>query len=213
FENLNTVDIGQVERIEVVQGAASAALYGAQGANGVIQIFTRKGQKGKLSINVSSSYSQNSYINAGDFHKADKHPYLTDANGNIIYAGSNSALGYNAGDPLRIDPVLGILRGSNSIAYRYGSDIPGLTNSIPGLTQSYTRYGILDPRNKNDQSYKGNFHFYDHFAQVFQNSISRNNSINISGGNDRTDFNFVFANNRTNSPFLKNNGYLDRSNV
>ncbi|HKB42797.1 MAG TPA: TonB-dependent receptor plug domain-containing protein, partial [Chitinophagaceae bacterium] len=46
FENLNTVDIGQVERIEVVQGAASAALYGAQGANGVIQIFTKKGQKG-----------------------------------------------------------------------------------------------------------------------------------------------------------------------
>ena len=126
FEDLNTLDLGQVERVEVVQGAASASIYGAQGANGVIQIFSKKGSRGKLSINVSSSYAVNSYINAGDFGKADKHAYLTDANGNMIAAGSDPSLGYNAGDKLQIDPVLGYIVGSNSIAYRYGSDIPGL---------------------------------------------------------------------------------------
>ena len=70
FEDLNTLDLSQVERVEVVQGAASATIYGAQGANGVIQIFSKKGVKGKLNINVSSSYAVNSYINAGDFGKA-----------------------------------------------------------------------------------------------------------------------------------------------
>ncbi|GAC1592297.1 MAG: hypothetical protein NVS3B19_13760 [Ginsengibacter sp.] len=120
FENLTTLDMGQVERVEVVQGAASATIYGAQGANGVIQIFSKKGVKGKLSINVSSSVSQNSFINSGNFGKADKHPYLTDANGNIIAGGTNSALGYNKGDIIKIDPVLGIILGTNSIAYRYG---------------------------------------------------------------------------------------------
>jgi TonB-dependent SusC/RagA subfamily outer membrane receptor len=69
FENLTTLDLGQVERVEVVQGAASASIYGAQGANGVIQIFSKKGVKGNLSINVSSSVAQNSFINAGDFGK------------------------------------------------------------------------------------------------------------------------------------------------
>ena len=93
FENMNTIDLGQVERVEVVQGAASASLYGAQGANGVIQIFTKKGVKGKLSITASSSITRNSFINAGHFGKADKHPYLTDASGNIIAAGSNSGAG------------------------------------------------------------------------------------------------------------------------
>jgi outer membrane receptor protein involved in Fe transport len=77
FENLTTLDLGQVERVEVVQGAASATIYGAQGANGVIQIFSKKGAKGRMSINVSSSYAHNSFINAGDFGKADKHPFLT----------------------------------------------------------------------------------------------------------------------------------------
>ena len=213
FEELNTLNLGQVERVEVVQGAASAALYGAQGANGVIQIFSKKGTKGKLSIDVSSSYAVNKYINAGDFGKADKHAYLTDGSGNIVAAGSDPSLGYNAGDKLQIDPVLGYIVGSNSIAYRYGSNVPGLPAGVPGVTENYSRYGIIDPRNTTDQPYVGNLHYYDHFAQVFRSAPSRNNSVSLSGGNDRLDFNFALSNNRTNSALLKDNGYLDKTNL
>ncbi len=213
FENLKTLDYSQVERVEVVQGAASASLYGAQGANGVVQIFTKKGVKGRTNINFSSSITQNSFINAGHFGKADKHPYLTDAQGNIVAAGSNPNLGYAAGDPIQINPDLGVIQGSNSIAYRYGANVPGLTSDIPGLTNNFTRYGILDPRNKADQAYSGNLKFYDHFAQVFTNSQSRNNTLSISGGSEKLDFNLAFSNNHTSSPFLKGNGYLDKTNV
>lgn len=213
FEYLSSLDMNQVERVEIVQGAASSSIYGAQGANGVIQIFTKKGVKGRISINVSSSIAHNSFINAGDFGKADKHPYLTDANGNIINAGTDSSLGYFAGQPVTIDPETGSVLGSNSISYKYGSEIPGLAGSVPGLTQSYTRYGILDPRNNSNQPYVGNLRFYDHISQVFTGSTTRNNSISISGANDKMDFNLAFANNHTTSPFLKNNGYLDRSNL
>jgi TonB-linked SusC/RagA family outer membrane protein len=211
FEDLNTLDLGQVERIEVVQGSASAALYGAQGANGVVQIFTKKGQKGKLNINVSSSLAQNIYINAGDFGKANLHPYLTDGSGNIIYQGSNAGLGYVAGAPIQIDPTLGIVLGSNSLSYVYGTNIPGTIN--PAGTSNFTRYGILDPRNQHNKPYTGNLKFYDHFAQVFRSAPSRNNSISISGGNDRVDYNFAVSNNRTNSALLKDNGFLDKTNV
>ncbi len=213
FANLNTLDMSLVERVEIVQGAASATLYGAQGANGVIQIFTKKGQKGKLNINVSSSYSVNKFINAGDFGKASLHPYLTDANGNIIYQGSNAGLGYTAGTPIKVDPALGIVLGSNSLSYRFGTDVPGLPFTTPGGTQQATRYGLLDPRNKHDQPYKGSLQYYDHFAQVFQGAPSRNNSISINGGTEKMDYNFGISNNRTNSALLENNGYLDRTNV
>jgi TonB-linked SusC/RagA family outer membrane protein len=211
FENLNTIDLGQVERVEVVQGAASAALYGAQGANGVIQIFTKKGQKGKLNINVSSSFAQNSYINNGDFGKASLHPYLTNASGNIIYQGSNAGLGYVAGTPITIDPVTGIILGSNSLSYVYGTNVPGVSN--PAATQNYTRYGILDPRNQNNKPYIGTLQFHDHFAEVFRDAPSRNHSISLSGGNERLDYNFAMSNNRTASALLKDNGYLDKTNV
>ena len=41
--DINPADI---DRIEVVRGAAAATLYGTQGSNGVIQIFTKRGRTG-----------------------------------------------------------------------------------------------------------------------------------------------------------------------
>lgn len=43
-----------VERIEVVKGAAAAALYGSRANNGVIQIFTKRGQSGAPRISFRS---------------------------------------------------------------------------------------------------------------------------------------------------------------
>lgn len=47
--DINTEDIA---RIEVAKGAAGASLYGSRAANGVIQIFTKRG-KGNNKVNVS----------------------------------------------------------------------------------------------------------------------------------------------------------------
>ena len=47
-------DPGDVERIEVLKGAAAAALYGARANNGVIQIFTRRGQEGRPRISAAT---------------------------------------------------------------------------------------------------------------------------------------------------------------
>jgi TonB-linked SusC/RagA family outer membrane protein len=207
FANLNTIDLAQVARVEVVQGAASASLYGAQGANGVIQIFSKKGTRGKMTINFSSSYGSSSFINSGHFHNADKHPYLTNASGNII--AYDTANGVNAGDEISVDPTVGAVLGD--MAYIHGSDNnpdPG-----PGEGASNSRYGILDPLNQNNQPYKGNLHYYDHFKQVFQSAPSFNNSISINGGGDKVDYNFAVTNNRTYSALLKNNGYVDRTNL
>jgi TonB-linked SusC/RagA family outer membrane protein len=50
--NLNPDD---VESITILPGSASAALYGSQGANGVVMITTKKGIAGKTQINFSSN--------------------------------------------------------------------------------------------------------------------------------------------------------------
>ena len=41
--------------MSVLTGAAAAALYGSDAANGAIVITTKKGKEGKASISVSSS--------------------------------------------------------------------------------------------------------------------------------------------------------------
>ena len=52
--DINPADI---ERIEVINGASAAALYGSRAANGVVQIFTKRGKSGKPSIEFSTSVS------------------------------------------------------------------------------------------------------------------------------------------------------------
>ena len=54
--DLNPNDI---ERIEVIKGAAAAAIYGSRANNGVIQIFTKRGNQGKPKVTVSSSFRVN----------------------------------------------------------------------------------------------------------------------------------------------------------
>lgn len=55
--DLNPNDI---ERVEIIKGAAAAALYGSRASNGVVQIFTKKGSSGKPKINFSTSVKMNS---------------------------------------------------------------------------------------------------------------------------------------------------------
>ncbi len=183
--DINSLDLSNVDRVEVVQGAASASIYGAQGANGVIQVFTKKGKKGRTAVNFSTSFAANEFINSGNVHKAELHPYLTDANNNII--------NYKTGAPLTYNEV-GSVEG---ISYRYGGA---------------ARYAILDPRNVSNTPYNANLKYYDQFGQVFKTGTTTNNNINISGASEKSDFAISVANNHTVSSILKN-GYIDRTNL
>ena len=84
---LNTIDLNTIERVEVVQGASAATIYGAQGANGVIQIFTRKGKSGPAHIDVSSRVSWDNYINEGDVAQARNHSFQVDGSGDVVQQG------------------------------------------------------------------------------------------------------------------------------
>ena len=60
---LDDIDPNSIDRIEILKGAAAATLYGTEASNGVIQIFTKKGQSGAPRWNmqveqVALSYEQ-----------------------------------------------------------------------------------------------------------------------------------------------------------
>ncbi len=52
--SLNDIPPTDVESIDVLKDAASTAIYGARGANGVILVTTKRPNEGKLTINVNS---------------------------------------------------------------------------------------------------------------------------------------------------------------
>ena len=58
--SLATINPNDIESIEVLKDAASAAIYGSRGANGVILVSTKKGNTGKASISYDSYVSTSS---------------------------------------------------------------------------------------------------------------------------------------------------------
>jgi len=67
---------GDIETIDVLKDAASAAIYGARAANGVVLITTRKGSKGKLNISYDAYYGVQNATNTLDMLNADEYKMI-----------------------------------------------------------------------------------------------------------------------------------------
>ena len=58
--DLNLINSNDIESMTVLKDAASNALYGARGANGVIMITTKKGKSGEAKVSVDAKWGSNS---------------------------------------------------------------------------------------------------------------------------------------------------------
>ena len=83
--NINNLDPSNIDHIEVVKGPAGGMLYGAQGANGVIQVFTKKGTlNGKMFISFNSKVSVDNILKGKHDLISNHHHFVTDANNNLL---------------------------------------------------------------------------------------------------------------------------------
>ena len=55
-DNMQGINPNDIESIEVLKDAASAAIYGSRGSNGVVIVTTKQGQKGEPKVSFSASY-------------------------------------------------------------------------------------------------------------------------------------------------------------
>ena len=53
-DGISSINPDDVESVNVLKGSAATALYGTNGANGVVLITTKKGKSGKLSVDFNS---------------------------------------------------------------------------------------------------------------------------------------------------------------
>lgn len=78
---LNDINPDDIERIEVVKGAAATTLFGTDAAAGVIQIFTKRGSQGaaKWTTQLNSGFSRMQKFGQGDAPLLYMDPFLRDA--------------------------------------------------------------------------------------------------------------------------------------
>jgi TonB-dependent starch-binding outer membrane protein SusC len=124
---LNGLDLSIVDRIEVIKGAAGGTLYGAQGANGVIQIFTKRGAKGrKPQIDIRTQLSIDQVIRQNQLTN-NFHHFITDAEGFVIRSGTRLQPDVNGKWP---DPVF-------STAGLTGTSLANVKNDKAYKEQTY----------------------------------------------------------------------------
>jgi len=61
-----------IESVEVLKDASATAIYGSRGANGVILVTTKKGKKGKMTIEFNTNYTLQSTSNRLDLLDANQ---------------------------------------------------------------------------------------------------------------------------------------------
>lgn len=59
--SINNINPNDIESIDILQDASSTAIYGSQGANGVIIVTTKKGKTGKAKVSYSGYYGINGF--------------------------------------------------------------------------------------------------------------------------------------------------------
>ena len=194
--NLSELAQDDIESVSVLKDAASAALYGARGAAGVIIITTKKGNKNEPKINVNmrwgaksraiqdyetindpGTYYENIYMNFYNYRLDrgyDKDNAVSFANRNLL-----NAVKYQ---------VYTVPEGESLI----GAD--GKLN--PNATLGYRQQGA-----------DGNIYYYtpdNWLDETYHTAFRQEYDINVSGGTERGDFYLSLG-------YLDEDGIIDNS--
>jgi len=124
------INPNDIERIEIINGAAAAAIYGSLASNGVVQIFTKKGAAGKPKLNFSTSFSVSELRKRLEF---------TNYPQRFGYPGSERL--FTAGDRLT---MIADLRSAADKAEKPGTGVSALGGRLVEEQYAVTRYDYQD---------------------------------------------------------------------
>jgi TonB-linked SusC/RagA family outer membrane protein len=96
MSSLSMLNLSDIESIEILKDAASAAIYGSRATNGVVLITTRAGSEGKASFRVNVSTGLSQFPNIDKVKMVNSEQYV-DAY-NIGVDNYNKQYGYKLGD-------------------------------------------------------------------------------------------------------------------
>jgi TonB-dependent SusC/RagA subfamily outer membrane receptor len=183
--NYSDINPQDIESISVLKDAASNALYGARGANGVIMVTTKHPQKGKAVISLDAKWGSNSsaYVNY-DYVK-DPAAYY-ELYYKSLYNYYTSARGQSAGTAWR----------SANAALVSGQSNGGLGEivwSVPANEALIGQNGKLNPKATlgNVVSYNGkDYMLYpdDWREEGIRTGLRQEYNLSINGGNDQFTF-------------------------
>ena len=158
---LADINPNDIETLNVLNGAAAAAVYGSRAANGVVLITTKRGKSGTPKVTFSTSFSAN---------ELRKKVYVNTYGKQFGFA------------ELRTFPVGGAADDNPAAGT---SALTNFLRANPGVTTTrILRDGVANnmPTNLVDVTR------YDYQDQIFQTGYGNDNNLSVSGGTEKTQY-------------------------
>ena len=194
--DLSSINTQDIESMTVLKDAASTALYGARGANGIIMITTKRGKKGKARVNFDAKWGVNSRAVKNYDVIKDTNEYMS-----LLYQGLNNAglysLGYDAAAANEY---------ANSTIFKNSDGGTGYQiYTLPEGEGLFNLDGTMNPNAKLGYSDGTNYYTPDNWEdEMFQNKLRQEYNLSISGGTDKASLYFSFG-------YLDDQGVIDGS--
>lgn len=191
WNNINPAD---VESISVLKDAASTALYGARGANGVIIITTKSAKAGDAKITVDAKWSANT---RGEI----EYDYIKDP-GEYYQAHYKALYNYYLNAQGQTPDQAYVSANTNMIGTN--SQTGGLSYNVYSYPEGeylIGKNGLLNPNAKLGRIVNGYYLTPDNWVDaVYHTALRQEYNVNISGGSDKAQIYASF-------------GYLDEDGI
>ena len=182
--DLNNINSQDIESMTVLKDAASNALYGARGANGVIMITTKKGQTGTSRVTFDAKWGSNTRATQDyDYIKSPAQYYET------YYGALNSYLQNEQGFTAEQAHMKANELMVGSTSYGLGMNVYTVPEGqyLIGTNGKLNPYATLGRK----VTYKGQEYWLtpdDYMDEAYDNSLRQEYNLNITAGNDKSSF-------------------------
>lgn len=176
--NISAINPNDIESMTVLKDASAGALYGSRGANGVVMITTKKGNSGKVKVNLKANWGVSSR-SIPRYETMDEAGYLE-----TVYQSYKNDLIYNSG----VSP--------SDAAVQALQNMKNGATAILGANEQYNPFNysiteLIDPATGKVRSDAYLKYSEDWMDEAMDKSPLRQEyNVSFNGGNEKTKYMF-----------------------
>ncbi len=196
--DMNNIAPSDIESMTVLKDAASNALYGARGANGVIMITTKKGRPGQAMVTLDAKVGVNT-------RALQEYETISDPRGFYEQHYKSLYNYYTAADGLGLSAAEAYMRANENLFNAAAGGLGYQVYTIPAGQYAIGRNGKFNPAAKEgyvlgDYMLKAD----DWSKEAYRQGIRQEYTLTVSGAQNRMTYYSSLS-------YLKNQGIIDKS--
>lgn len=175
--DLNTLNLNDIESMQILKDASAASIYGSRAGNGVVIVTTKKGKVGKPTLTYDTYFGTQTNGKLLDLLNTQQYADLvweSRRNGNITT--NHSQYGNDPTAPRIPDYILpnGTMEGDPKVALKNDGTYENYTNNVDGPDFNKTKWMIT----------KANKEGTNWLDEIFNPAPIQNHQIGATGGNE-----------------------------